>query len=105
MIPRLAQLEDKLEKRDKIILKVKKENVALKVRSVFVCYCFCFLRFQFKKKLNSLVVNGLMEPFLYGSLLWRKKSQYSIHSFCPRMLNVYCICMITIECFERGEKA
>ena len=49
MIPRLAQLEDKLEKRDKIILKVKKENVALKVRSVFVCYCFCFLRFQFKK--------------------------------------------------------
>lgn len=32
MIPRLAQLEDKLEKKDKIINKLKEKNAVLKVR-------------------------------------------------------------------------
>ena len=32
MIPRIAQLEDELEKRDKIIARLKKENATLKVQ-------------------------------------------------------------------------
>ena len=39
MLPRLAQLEDILEKRDKIISKLKGENSLLKVR-VLIQYLF-----------------------------------------------------------------
>lgn len=40
MVPRIAHLEDKLEKRDKIIMKLKKDNAALKVK--FSCDAIIF---------------------------------------------------------------
>lgn len=36
LIPRIAHLEDKLEKKDKVIAKLKKDNLALKVS--YSCY-------------------------------------------------------------------
>lgn len=47
MVPRIAHLEDKLEKRDKIIMKLKKDNAALKVKFSCDAIIFCSRWFDF----------------------------------------------------------
>ncbi len=47
MLPRIAQLEDRLEKKDKIIVKLRKEYLVLKVKLYYQAYkqfrllCLC----------------------------------------------------------------
>jgi len=55
MIPRLAHLNDKLEKKDKIIFKLKKENDSLKVSKVNSCSSF-HIKCQFLKCFTDIMM-------------------------------------------------